>query len=77
MFSDQPIIPAVSVCKYSQWVFNGFCDDMVNTPECNYDGGDCCNRFYSFHFSKKLDLYRTEILYFGFVKPSSFSELLL
>ena len=20
----------------------GQCDDEVNTPECNYDGGDCC-----------------------------------
>merc|ERR1719245_1555827 len=19
-----------------------FCDDEFNTPECNYDGGDCC-----------------------------------
>ena len=21
---------------------DGFCDDVTNTPECNYDGGDCC-----------------------------------
>ena len=23
-------------------VGEGQCDDEVNTPECNYDGGDCC-----------------------------------
>ena len=22
---------------------DGFCDDISNTKECNYDGGDCCN----------------------------------
>ena len=21
---------------------DGFCDDKMNTPECGYDGGDCC-----------------------------------
>ena len=23
-------------------VGNGYCDDGVNTAECNYDSGDCC-----------------------------------
>ena len=23
-------------------VANGFCEDISNTPSCNYDGGDCC-----------------------------------
>ena len=30
---------------YSQhptWYQDQFCDDIFNTPECNYDGGDCC-----------------------------------
>ena len=22
---------------------DGFCDDDVNIPSCNYDNGDCCN----------------------------------
>ena len=21
---------------------NGYCDDLSNVAECNYDGGDCC-----------------------------------
>ena len=29
-------------CNYETWVGNGFCDDLANTMECNYDGGDCC-----------------------------------
>ena len=24
---------------------NGWCDDRYNTPECSYDGGDCCDIF--------------------------------
>ena len=26
----------------SYMIGEGQCDDEVNTPECNYDGGDCC-----------------------------------
>ena len=25
------------------YVGNGFCDDGLNTAECNFDAGDCCN----------------------------------
>ena len=28
-------------CKL-QWQGDGECDDVNNTPECDYDGGDCC-----------------------------------
>ena len=24
------------------WVADGYCDDVTNNAECNYDGGDCC-----------------------------------
>lgn len=27
-------------CLYS-WLGDGFCDKLCNTPDCNYDGGDC------------------------------------
>ena len=30
------------VCRYHTYVGNGFCEDFANTPECMYDGGDCC-----------------------------------
>jgi hypothetical protein len=26
----------------AQFIGDGFCDDEFNTPECNYDGQDCC-----------------------------------
>jgi hypothetical protein len=24
------------------WIDDGFCDDINNKKECDYDGGDCC-----------------------------------
>ena len=24
------------------WINDGFCDDMNNNEDCNYDGGECC-----------------------------------
>ena len=29
-------------CPLPFMIGEGQCDDEVNTPECNYDGGDCC-----------------------------------
>jgi hypothetical protein len=29
-------------CLVPQWVSDGTCDDITNTPECDYDGDDCC-----------------------------------
>ena len=29
-------------CTIPQWVGDGYCDDVINTELCNYDGGDCC-----------------------------------
>jgi len=29
-------------CPRPDWVADTWCDDLTNTPECNYDGGDCC-----------------------------------
>ena len=31
------------VCGTPGWVGDGYCDVAAYTPECNYDGGDCCN----------------------------------
>ena len=29
-------------CKYPELVGDGYCHDLTNNAECNYDGGDCC-----------------------------------
>ena len=29
-------------CVVQSFYQDGYCDDSNNTPECNYDGGDCC-----------------------------------
>ena len=29
-------------CKVTQYVGDGYCDDVSNTATCGYDGGDCC-----------------------------------
>ena len=28
-----------------QWIGDGTCDDETNTPECDYDGNDCCKLY--------------------------------
>ena len=25
-----------------EWVGDGYCDDIINHKDCNFDGGDCC-----------------------------------
>ena len=29
---------------HPNWWQDRLCDDFLNTPECGYDGGDCCFR---------------------------------
>ena len=30
-------------CPFPDWILgDAICDDISNTPECDYDGGDCC-----------------------------------
>ena len=29
-------------CTNPGWIGDGYCDDVTNNMECNYDGGDCC-----------------------------------
>merc|ERR1711976_896101 len=31
------------VCEVPDWFADGYCDDENNTPECDFDGGDCCD----------------------------------
>merc|ERR1712141_196418 len=39
-------VAVITECAYMAeqptWYQDRFCDDEFNTPECNYDGGDCC-----------------------------------
>ena len=32
----------IIACTKPEWVGDGYCDDITNTIECNFDGGDCC-----------------------------------
>ena len=34
--------PVLDGCVTPEWANDDFCDDENNTPECNYDGGACC-----------------------------------
>ena len=31
-----------TVCEHPTWIGDGYCNDVINTESCNYDGGDCC-----------------------------------
>ncbi len=30
-------------CARPEWRKDGYCDDANNTPDCGFDGGDCCD----------------------------------
>ena len=37
-------------CRLCDWgnsfkIGDGICDDAANSPQCDYDGGDCCNGY--------------------------------
>ncbi|CAN0063757.1 unnamed protein product, partial [Ectocarpus sp. 13 AM-2016] len=40
--SDESSASRLSDCV-EQWIGDGACDDMNNSAECSYDGGDCCS----------------------------------
>ena len=31
-----------SCSNFTEWALDFHCDDVTNTPECNFDGGACC-----------------------------------
>eukprot|EP00903_Cladosiphon_okamuranus_P014618 g13556.t1 len=39
---DDITIDMLDACNWVVGIGNGYCDLEMNTPECNYDGGDCC-----------------------------------
>ena len=35
--------PVENQCEGNKTLIgDGFCNDITNIPECDYDGGDCC-----------------------------------
>lgn len=39
-----PTGDCAGLATHPNWWQDKFCDDFLNTPECGYDGGDCCFR---------------------------------
>eukprot|EP00752_Nemacystus_decipiens_P018362 g16473.t1 len=39
---DDITVGMLEDCEWVSGVGNGYCDLDMNIPECNYDGGDCC-----------------------------------
>ena len=39
----------------SEWIADGFCDDINNIKNCSYDGGDCCGSTIQRHFCIKCE----------------------
>ena len=37
-----PTTGCAALAQHPSWYQDKYCDDIFNTPECNYDGGDCC-----------------------------------
>lgn len=35
--------PEFPLCSYNSYAGDGDCDYYANTPDCGWDGGDCCN----------------------------------
>ena len=29
-------------CENENWIGDGYCDDVTNNQDCQWDGGDCC-----------------------------------
>ena len=36
--------PVPTTCAFPDYATDLYCDDLNNTPECNYDGGACCGQ---------------------------------
>ena len=36
--------PVPTSCAFPEYATDLYCDDLNNTPECNYDGGACCGQ---------------------------------
>jgi len=44
-YNDNDVLPGLGDCPFQMqlsWIQDGYCDSNMNIPQCNYDGGDCC-----------------------------------
>merc|ERR1719400_2949244 len=41
--TEEPSGTSGDDCAAPHWFGDGYCDDENNTPECGFDGGDCCD----------------------------------
>ena len=42
VFTVSTVNPNNPNCSNAGWIGDGWCDDVTNNIQCNYDGGDCC-----------------------------------
>ncbi|CAM9862268.1 unnamed protein product [Ectocarpus fasciculatus] len=40
---DSVTIDMIENCDWAAGIGDGYCSEDLNTPECAYDGGDCCS----------------------------------
>ena len=45
---------------FQDWVGDGYCDDIYNIQECNYDDGDCCGSNINFDYCDECQCLETE-----------------
>ena len=60
------LLPFSIECYNTAWIANGYCEDEVNTKECNYDGGDCCGSCVNTEYCIKC-----ECLEYGYIHDSA------
>ena len=58
----------------SEWIGDGFCDDINNNEQCHFDGGDCCGSNVKRHFCMNCTCIGK---FFVFFRQSKFLLILL
>ena len=44
-------------CENTLWVGDGYCDDVTNNEQCNFDGEDCCGIEINIEFCTKCQCF--------------------
>ncbi len=48
-------------CDRLDYLQDGYCDDITNTKECLYDGGDCCCQDADFSYCSECNCFATNV----------------